>query len=110
MTYGLDFAIINDIVDQVYEENKDIVLDKSHLDVYVFPQTWGSTALGLREAVGLRSVTTAYTTVVVVNRSSAYVYFNGKPAYKVNHANEKFIEDLNKHKMSDYRTKDKYEN
>lgn len=110
MVCRFDFGIVNELVEQVYEENKDIVLDKSHLEVYIFPQTWGSTALGLREAVGLRSITTAYTTVIVVNRSSAYVYFNGKVAYKVNHANEAFLEDLNKHKMVDYRFKEKYEN
>lgn len=110
MMFEFDFGIVNKIVDQVYEDNKDILLDKSHLETYIFPQTWGSTALGLREAVGLRSVSKAYTTVILVNKSSAYVYFNAKLAYKVECVNETFLEDLSNHKMKDYRFKDKYEN
>lgn len=43
------------------------------VEVYLFPQTWGSTALGYG-GVGGAAVTQAYT-VVVTNRSEACVYF-----------------------------------
>lgn len=49
----------------------------------MFPQTWGSTALG-HGGIGGSSITTAYTTVLHCIATGEYlVYFGGRPCYKV---------------------------
>lgn len=50
------------------------------VDVYVFPQVWGSTALGFG-GMGESTITSAYTVVVISNNEYASVYFNGGLAY-----------------------------
>lgn len=66
-------------------------------EVYaMFPQTWGSTALG-HGGIGGAAVTTAYTVVLeCVELSEMLVYFGSRFCYKVDMRSknyDKFIED-----------------
>lgn len=66
-------------------------------DVHVqamFPQTWGSTALGFG-GLGGQAVTTAYTIVLSNSLDGELaVYFGGRFAYKVKKTTEKFYADI----------------
>jgi hypothetical protein len=66
--------------------------DPYGIEVYVFPQTWGSTALGFG-GVGGCAMTSAYTTVVICGNQAA-VYFGARLAYKVTNPTPKFFDDL----------------
>lgn len=70
-------------------------------DTYVFPQTWGSTALGFDvnekgEAMFAgQAFTKAYTTVIYEYVTDIYfVFFDGRFCYCIENANEKFLSDL----------------
>jgi hypothetical protein len=68
--------------------------------VYMFPQAWGSTALGFRD-LGGQAVTVAHTIVIIDSLYSAYVYFNGRFAYQVNYGqSEIFRQDLSEMQMA----------
>ena len=65
------------------------VIDDSHLDVYCFPQTWGSTALGFG-GIGGQAMSTALSVVIAYGDETNYyyaVYFNGRHAYTLNETN-----------------------
>ena len=65
----------------------------------MFPQTWGSTALGFG-GWGGQAVTQEYTTVVKFSPSKIYgVYFSEKFAYIVKKPNKTFADDVNKREM-----------
>jgi hypothetical protein len=72
------------------------------LTVYsMFPQTWSSTALGFG-GIGGQAITSAYVCIIESNLVGGYaVYFGGRLAYVINRPNEKFIEDLQRHRMVD---------
>jgi len=72
------------------------------LTVYsMFPQTWGSTALGFG-GIGGQAITSAYVCVIESNLVGGYaVYFGGRLAYVIDRPNEKFIEDISKQRMVD---------
>jgi hypothetical protein len=63
-------------------------LEVREIDVVMFPQMWGSTALGFG-GLGGQAITTAYTVVISHGRTHV-VYFNGRFAYKVERPNELF--------------------
>ena len=69
------------------------------LDMYMFPQTWGSTALGLG-GIGGQVVTTAQTVVVEDYKNGWYsVFFDERLAYLLKNPNRLFFEDLKKWRM-----------
>jgi hypothetical protein len=72
------------------------------LTVYsMFPQTWSSTALGFG-GIGGQAITSAYVCIIESNLVGGYaVYFGGRLAYVIDRPNEKFIEDLQRHRMVD---------
>lgn len=72
---------------------------EDEIDLYAFPQTWGSTALGF-DGIGGSAMTTAMT-VVVVHRRNASVYFGGRHAYTVENFNGQLIEDIAAHSVKD---------
>lgn len=92
MFLDFDFGKINELVDKIKEENKDGVY-APFVEVYVFPQTWASSALGFHR-MGFQAITTAYTVIITVDVRKAYVYFNGELAYVIENVNEKFFKDL----------------
>lgn len=64
------------------------------VSMYMFPQVWGSTALGF-EGIGGCALTTAYTVVVCDEENKLYgVFFDERPAYLVENPSEVFFEDL----------------
>jgi hypothetical protein len=67
----------------------------------MFPQTWGSTALG-HGGIGGASVSTAYTVVLSSHYTGEYlVYFGGQIAYTVLNPNNRFWDDLSERNMSE---------
>jgi hypothetical protein len=72
------------------------------LTVYaMFPQSWGSTALGFG-GIGGQAITSAYVCVIESNLVGGYaVYFGGRLAYVINRPNEKFMADIAGHRMVD---------
>jgi hypothetical protein len=60
----------------------------------MFPQMWGSTALGFG-GIGGAAMTSAYTVIVFgCNRTDACVYFNGGLAYHIKAPNKQFYDDM----------------
>ena len=74
------------------------------LTVYnMFVQTWSSTALGFG-GIGGQAITSAYVCIIESNLVGGYaVYFGGRLAYVIDRPNEKFIEDIQRHRMVDAR-------
>lgn len=96
------------------KENKYVKKKRKHSEseiiVYaMFPQMWSSTALGFG-GLGGQAMTTAY--VIVLKSDMDYgfcVYFGGRFAYRVEHANNLFFEHINKHNMASVKDYKQYE-
>ena len=91
--------------------------------MYVFPQTWASTALGFDKCGGCggQAFTEAYTTVVEMtwndyftreksNNKIYAVFFDGRFAYMCLNPSMMFFRDLNKQRMKSQREAEKYYN
>lgn len=76
--------------------------------VAMFPQMWGSTALGFG-GVGGQAMTTAYTVILTIGRGEHLVYFGGRFAYEVTRPNSQFSQDVMSKNMKKVRESDKYE-
>lgn len=79
--------------------------------VAMFPQTWGSTALGFG-GIGGSAMTTAYTVVIQAQHGysrEVLVYFGGRFAYRIGEPNEIFWEDLANKFVASIRDCEKYE-
>ena len=78
----------------------------------MFPQTWGSTALG-HGGMGGASMTTAYTIVLECQHTQEFlIYFGGEMCYKVykRSANiQAFVEDCKNHCLESKRKSEKYQ-
>ena len=68
------------------------------IQMYAFPQTWGSTSLGFG-GMGGQSITDALTVVVFGPMGDACVYFAGRLAYHIKRPSQAFYEDMSKHRM-----------
>lgn len=80
------------------KEDKD-KYNNLNLNVDIFPQTWGSTALGFG-GIGGQAITTAYTTIVYdVSKKVYVIFFDNKFAYMVESPNDKFIKDMYNRQM-----------
>ena len=67
----------------------------------MFPQTWGSTALGFG-GIGGQAITSAYVCIIESNLVGQFaVYFGGRLAYVIERPNEKFMEDASLRRMVD---------
>ena len=77
-------------------------------DIYVFPQTWGSTSLGFG-GIGGQMMTEANTCVLISMGPdpNCYVYFAGRFAYKVPYSRE-FLDDVAKCRVAPVNQKYKY--
>ena len=90
------------------------LLDKAlssppEFDLITFPQTWGSTCTGFDltsdglPAIGGSAMTKEYTTVAHELKSDVYyIFFGGRPCYKVIEAGETFFNDLNSRNMASF--------
>jgi hypothetical protein len=104
---------------QLYRETGEDVRIKSlrrptarDFGVYaMFPQTWGSTALG-HGGMGGAAVTTAYTVVLECYHTQEFlVYFGGEMCYKVDRRSaniDAFVEDCRNHCLVSKRESEKY--
>jgi hypothetical protein len=83
------------------------------VEVYLFPQTWGSTALGYG-GVGGSAMTADYTVVVVLYNDVCVYFGRDQLAYKLNLLNcsqegrHKFLEDLLSHSIASVTDKRRY--
>ena len=86
--------------------DKDAMITKTrkHCDYDItvaamFPQTWGSTALGFG-GIGGAAMTTAYTIVIESDLTGQYcVYFGGGFAYRIDRPNDQFFVDMQENRM-----------
>ena len=85
----------------IYREEQGKQYVPCDFDVIMFPQIWGSTCLGFDRtktggaAISCSAMTKAYTTVFhEKNRDMFFIFFDGRIAYSVDHANDIFHEDL----------------
>jgi len=78
----------------------------------MFPQTWGSTALG-HGGMGGASMTTAYTVVLECYHTGEFlVYFGGQYCYTVSLRSKninQFVEDCRNHNLTSKRQSEKYQ-
>jgi len=77
----------------------------------MFPQTWGSTALG-HGGMGGAAITAAYTVVLECYHTQEFlVYFGGQYCYTVSRRSKKldvFVEDCKNHYLASKRDSEKY--
>jgi len=85
------------------------------LEIIMFPQTWGSTALGYG-GMGGAAITSAYTIIVCYKMTTYCVYFGcGRLAYRVTWADmtpsgrDNFLSDMAARNMADVRGSAKYQ-
>lgn len=78
----------------------------TNFNVYVWPQTWGSTCTGFditddgEPAIGGSAMTEAYTTVIYIDvLDKYYVYIGDELCYIITEPSEKFIEDFKKMRL-----------
>lgn len=99
-----DLAISTIKVNDIILRNKDVGI----FEVYVFEQTWESTALGF-SGWGGSSMTSAWTHVVLTTDGKYHVFFDGRYAYTIENPTDKFKSDLaNRYMLSVHEAKDKY--
>ena len=102
-----------------YQENVEpvyITKKRKHLDYEVgvyamFPQTWGSTALGFG-GIGGQAITDSYTVVIESLQILGFcVYFGGRFAYRIDKPNDQFWKDIAEHTLSEVSgAQQRYEN
>ena len=91
-----NLELLSYIFKQLVKEDKGFkgIIDLNELDVKVFKQPWGSTALGF-PGVGGCAMTSAYTTVICSDDYKyCAVFFGDRLAYLVKDPNKVFFEDL----------------
>lgn len=80
-----------------------------NIEMRMFPQVWGSTALGFG-GIGGQALTGAYTTVVSdVQHDWHIVFFGEEAAYLVTEPNEAFFEDMKQGRMAPISRAKKYD-
>ncbi|MEI7997809.1 MAG: hypothetical protein WCH01_23240 [Methylococcaceae bacterium] len=76
--------------------------------VAMFPQTWGSTALGFG-GIGGSAMTTAYTIVIYSQHAHCLaIYFGGRFAYLVDGGSKQFVTDMQEHSLASVKDSAKY--
>ena len=127
-----NLELIEYITDNLAVETFDILYNSytHRFKMYVFPQTWSSTALGFdyKGGCGGQAITEAYTTVVemswdYINKTDEIrglnltesedriyaVFFDGKFAYMYLNPSEQFFKDLNNRFMESQRGSQVYD-
>ena len=100
-------AIEEDLCNRI-EDYKNSLIYTNDFDVYIFEQTWSSTALGF-PGFGGQSITSAYTFVLVPYSSElpCFVYFDGRFAYTAPYS-EEFAKDIVRQNMASVMESGKY--
>lgn len=93
---------------------EDATLVVSNIDLYaMFPQLWGSTALGFDEEVGGDAITVGYTTIMYGEVCGAPVYgayYGERFAGILKNPNSLFFEDIQKRRILSKSKLSEYEN
>ena len=109
MRFNFDFSIIKDLIREFEADIASQTKTNPVIDVYTFPQMWGSTALGY-DGIGGSAMTTAQTIVLCCKHLGfARVYFGGKRlAYEIEKPNKAFFVDLQNYCIASCSGKDRY--
>lgn len=92
MFTGTDYGRINELILEFAAKHN---AKESDINVQVFPQVWGSTALGF-DGIGGQAFTKSHTIVLYsAHHDIAWVAFAGSFAYEVTKPNGVFWEDKN---------------
>ena len=105
----MDYSGINQLIENFKKDLKEQNLYEDDIAVYVFPQMWGSTALGY-SGIGGSAMTTASTIVLYAECSyTVRVYFGcGRLAYEIKNPNSLFFEDIANHRLAEQFKSSKY--
>ena len=87
-----------EVRDEATDTIRAFPLVAADCQVFVFPQTWPSTALGF-DRPGEQQPTTAYTVVVKGPAGDACIYFAGALAYNLATTNESFDEAVRQQRL-----------
>lgn len=90
------------------EPDREVRPHEHQCNIYVFSQSWGSTALGFN-GLGGAAITDAYTTVVIGPNGDACVYFAKRLAYHIQKPSVEFYQDLDKRQMAHTNSSSVYE-
>lgn len=87
----------------------------AEFEAFVFPQTWGSTALGFdkdendEQSFGGQEITKSYTVVMHETKTDCFVvFFGNKPCYMIFDPSPEFFEDLRKRRLKPYSQSERY--
>lgn len=82
------------------KENKHFRISADDFDMFIFEQTWGSTALGFGGGIGGQKITAAntYVFIPITCNQNCFVYFDGRFAYQVPYS-KSFAEDVRNYSM-----------
>jgi len=103
-------AVRNNTVPMVTKTRRPF---SDELEIIMFPQTWGSTALGYG-GMGGQAMTPAYTVVVSYENHMCVYFGHGCLAYRLDYnqmsaeGRERWREDLQAHNLEDIRGSGKY--
>lgn len=87
------------VVEEPTGEWRELRPNDQEIDVIMFTQVWGSTALGFG-GIGGAAMTTAYTVAVKGPNGDYAIYFNGRLAYHLEDPSPQFYEDLANHSLN----------
>ena len=95
---------LNTIAFAMHDAKKRLYPDKSHvwtddMNCILFPQTWGSTALGFGGIGGAAMTTVSVAVITSLPRHRAAVYFGPRHAYTIDRPNAAFFVDVANHQM-----------
>ena len=109
MKHKTDWSAVNDLVKEFDEYIEQKYRTYSDIEIYSFPQIWGSTALGYG-GIGGQAITTAQTIVLYeTHQNIVRVYFGGgRLAYEVKNPSQVLFEDLSKWQMKEVSRADVY--
>lgn len=103
-----DLKLIQERFWNAIKDNEEYKKYRPEFSMYMFPQTWGDTALGFG-GIGGQAITSAYTTVIIDEYTGwCGVFFNEGLAYVVHDPNQYFFEDLRNGEMQPVFKKGRY--
>ena len=108
---AIEILLINKDIPNRIDYSKEDPLYRFNINdfsIYVFEQTWGSTALGFG-CMGGQAMTTANTIVLIPinNNQDCFVYFAGRFAYSVPYS-DVFGDDVMNYRMASVNQRSKY--
>ena len=105
----INWSTVNELIKRFKKDLGEKLSLESEIDVYSFPQTWGSTALGY-DGFGGSAMTTAQTIVLYNSKANIVrVYFGSdRLAYQIDNPAEEFFKDLDLKNIKSVQGSEKY--